>query len=41
MHSSTTMVMLAKVHINIYLKKKKHVNIKKKKKYIKHTLFSA
>ena len=41
MHSSTTMVMLAKVHINIYLKKKIHVNIKKKKKYIKHTLFSA
>ena len=32
MHSSTTMVMLAKVHINIYLKKKIHVNIKKKKK---------
>ena len=41
MHSSTTMVMLAKVHINIYLKKKIHVNIKRKKKYIKHTLFSA
>ena len=32
MHSSTTMVMLAKVHINIYLKKKIHVNIKRKKK---------
>ena len=31
MHSSTTMVMLAKVHINIYLKKKIHVNIKRKK----------
>ena len=30
MHSSTTMVMLAKVHINIYLKKI-HVNIKRKK----------
>ena len=41
MHSSTTMVMLAKVHINIYLKKKIHVNIKRKKIYIKHTLFSA
>ena len=41
MHSSTTMVMLAKVHINIYLKKKIHVNINRKKKYIKHTLFSA
>ena len=41
MHSSTTMVMLAKVHINIYFKKKIHVNIKRKKKYIKHTLFSA
>ena len=41
MYSSTTMVMLAKVHINIYLKKKIHVNIKRKKKYIKHTLFSA
>ena len=32
MHSSTTMVMLAKVHINIYLKKKIHVNVKRKKK---------
>ena len=29
MHSSTTMVMLAKVHIHIYLKKI-HVNMKKK-----------
>ena len=35
MHSSTTMVMLAKVHINIYLKKKIHVNIKRKKKTYK------
>ena len=41
MHSSTTMVMLAKVHINIYLKKR-YMSIQKgKKKYIKHTLFSA
>ena len=30
MHSSTTMVMLAKVHINIYLKKKIHVNKRRK-----------
>ena len=42
MHSSTTMVMLAKVHINIYLKKKKDTcQYKKEKKYIKHTLCSA
>ena len=40
MHSSTTMVMLAKVHINIYLKKDT-CQYKKEKKYIKHTLFSA
>ena len=32
MHSSTTMVMLAKVHINIYLKKKDTCQYKKEKK---------
>ena len=37
MHSSTTMVMLAKVHINIYLKKKDTCQYKKEKKYIYKT----
>ena len=32
MHSSTTMVMLAKVHINIYLKKRYMSILKGKKK---------
>ena len=31
MHSNTTMVMLAKVHINIYFKKR-YMSIEKKKK---------
>ena len=31
MHSSTTMVMLAKVHDKYIFKKKIHVNIKRKK----------
>ena len=34
MHSSTTMVMLAKVHINIYLKKDTCQYKKEKKIYI-------